>query len=266
MRRTSLALLLGAVLLIGAAPALARSDAKSPTLIRSQPADGEAPHQAPASVSMTFSEPLDASSKIEVRDECNRRVDGGSTRVNLNEMSVSIAKKPSGRYVASYSATGIGGVTGTTTGSISFTVHMGPSCDGSGGGHAGHGDGSGAGKKHGGHKGGGGHGSGSGTHSGSRHSSGTHSSPTHAAGSGHTMSSGEHGHGRHGKGKRAGKHGKHGRHGKNRHADDDGPATDIAAPGDLIPPADGNTLLLALGASILLGAGGGLLVRVGVRL
>lgn len=273
MRRTRLVLLFGAVLLAGMAPAAARQNS-APVLVDSSPSNGETVHEAPARVEMTFSEPLDESSTIEVRDECNRRVDAGDTTVDLNEMSVGIAKAPSGVYVASYSATGLGGVTGTTDGSISFTVHMGSSCDGSGGGHGGHGrdDGGGDGN-HDGH----GSGGGSGGHSGGDHSGGDHSGADHSGTSAHaagahssggtTHAAGGHNGAHDNKGKGKGKHGGHGKHGDQGDGDAaQPPVTDLAAPGDLVPAPDGSTLLVALGASILFGAGGGLLVRVGVRL
>lgn len=273
MRRTTLALLFGAALLVGTAPVAARQS-QAPILIESSPQDGETVHEPPARVELTFSEPLDDSSTIEVRDECNGRMDAGATTVQLNEMWVAIEGSSSGLWVVSYSATGLGGTTGTTNGSITFTVHMGSSCDGSGGGgHGGHGgnSGGGGGGGHGGHDGSGGGGHSGGGHSGGGHSGGEHVGGTtaHASGAhtGDQHAAGPGGHGEHGRGNGKGRHADHHEEeGPNDAGPNEIPTRDLAAPEDLVPAPDGTTLLVALGAAILVGAAGGLLMRVGIRL
>jgi methionine-rich copper-binding protein CopC len=100
--------------------------------VDSEPPDGAEVHEAPDEVSITFSEPLDASSEIKIFDECDRRLDDGNTQIDLNPttMRVGIALQPSGHYEVKYEATGVGGVTGTTTGAFHFVVHAGQGCDG----------------------------------------------------------------------------------------------------------------------------------------
>jgi hypothetical protein len=60
----------------------------------------------------------------------------------------------------------------------------------------------------------------------------------------------------HGKGR-----GKNGDHDDHQAGEVDGRT--IAAPGDGLPPVNGESVLLALGACLLIGASGGLLVRMG---
>lgn len=124
-------------------PASAQEEGdQAPEKTGSEPEDGAFLHEPPDEVKVTFSEPLDPSSTLAVFDECGLRIDGRDKTVTLNELRVSIAKQPAGVYVARYTATGIGEVTGTTEGQISFEVHFGPNCAGGeeeGGGHGGHG-------------------------------------------------------------------------------------------------------------------------------
>ncbi len=100
----------------------------APSYVSSEPEDGEELHKAPGRVTITFSEPLDTSSTMTVEDHCGRAVDDGNVDVDINEMSVGIAKKPSGHYEVTYAAVGFGGVTGTENGRFHFMVHAGPSC------------------------------------------------------------------------------------------------------------------------------------------
>ena len=150
-RRVLAAMAVGFLLaLIGGGVALA-----APTYLSSQPADGERVHKPPKRVTITFSEPLDASSTMTVRDHCGRTLDNGNVQVEVNEMSVGIAKKPGGHYIVTYTAVGLAGVTGSAKGNFGFKVHAGKSCSGlqhqhqpkttgTGNGHgAGHGNGSG---------------------------------------------------------------------------------------------------------------------------
>jgi methionine-rich copper-binding protein CopC len=120
----ALALLVGAF----AAPAGASS---APEYVSSEPENGEQLHKAPDRVEITFSEPLDPSSSgMRVLDECGGVVDDGDVDITVNEMSVGIADKPAGTYTVRYSATGPAGLTGSTKGTFSFAVHLGPACAG----------------------------------------------------------------------------------------------------------------------------------------
>jgi methionine-rich copper-binding protein CopC len=131
--------------LFGGAEAMA-----APTYLSSEPADGAKLHKPPKQVSITFSEPLDASSTMTVRDHCGRTLDTGKVQVELNEMRVGIAVTPSGHYMVTYTAVGIAGLTGSTKGNFSFEVHAGKSCSGADhGNHAGNNAGNGPGNGHG---------------------------------------------------------------------------------------------------------------------
>src|SRR5687767_1723726 len=138
MRKIGLSALLMVLLAAPVLPAAAQGIA--PEYVESEPSDGATMHQAPSEVIVRFSEPLDESSTMEVRDECGSKIDDGNVVVSLQEMSVGIAEEPSGPYKVNYYAKGIRGLTGQTTGSFTFTVHAGAACDGGGdGGHGGHG-------------------------------------------------------------------------------------------------------------------------------
>jgi copper resistance protein C len=116
----------------------------APTYLSSEPADGAKLHKPPKEVSITFSEPLDASSTMTVRDHCGRTLDNGKVQVQLNEMRVGIAITPSGHYMVTYTAVGLAGLTGSTKDNFSFQVHAGESCDGADhGNHSGNGNGNG---------------------------------------------------------------------------------------------------------------------------
>jgi methionine-rich copper-binding protein CopC len=170
---------------IAAVPALALAQA-APQYMSSEPEDGAELHKAPDQVTVTFNEPLDSSSQLVVENHCGDRLDDKKVEVSLNEMTVGIAKKPGGHYIVVYSAVGVGGVTGTNTGSFSFEVHAGEECTGGahhhggevGQGHEGHEGGAG----HEGHSGEEGHGAHQQGHAG--HSAGEHEghSPTEHAG------------------------------------------------------------------------------------
>ena len=283
MRRSTIVCAIAAGIL-ALAPFSAAVAAAAPQYTSSDPANGAELHEAPAAVSVSFSEPLDAESELRVF-ACGKRVDDGGSTVTLNELEVSLASGPTGLYEARWVAKGFGGVTGTSAGLIEFTVGHGEvSCGdhGSHGGHDGKGKGGHDGKGHGGegngHEGkghsgsghsGSGHSEGSG-HSGSGHSgSGTsHSSGSHSSGSSHSASDGhsDGGHGSggdHGKGK-----GKSKGHGAN-HGNSETPADDevagnpnFAADGPLpIPTPEAGAVVLALLACIGLGITGGWLAR-----
>jgi methionine-rich copper-binding protein CopC len=102
----------------------------APMLLAANPENGTKLSKPPAEISFTFSEPLDgAYSRIEVYDECNRRVDVGDITVNVNEMSTTLAKKPSGKYKVYYFANAIPkGATGETDGITTFTAKKGRPC------------------------------------------------------------------------------------------------------------------------------------------
>ena len=130
--------------LVIAAPAYA-----APQYEDSEPGDGSSVQTAPASVSVTFNEPLDDSSTLTIENECGARVDGGATFVELNEMRMDLTEGHySGTYTIGYKAVGVGGVTGTNEGSISFDVAEGHSCDDGGNNNHNHGNGNKNGNNH----------------------------------------------------------------------------------------------------------------------
>jgi methionine-rich copper-binding protein CopC len=245
--------LLLAVAVVAAPAAAARRVA--PEYVSSEPADGATLHESPEEVVVRFSEPLDGSSTLEVRDACGNRIDSRAVRISLNEMRIGIAKKRAGVHKVSYEAVGLAGLTGTTEGSFSYTVHSGPSCGGDGGpgGHGDHFGGDGDGNGH-----GDGHGSGSSQHGSSGHTSGS----GHAAGGGHPRGDHDRKRGHGGKKGHGGKHGhREGRHGD--HGSRGGEETDrdiVAAPPGL-PAPDGAAVLVALTAAGFLGALGGFVLR-----
>ena len=239
----------------------------APAVVDSSPADGATEHRAPDSVSITFDMPLDPdASLIKVVDECGRQIDAENTTVQLNEMSVDIAKKPSGLYKAFYHAAAPAGATGTSNGSISFTVHAGPACGPEAKTHQ-HGGGSDTDNDDGGHDG---HKGGSGSHdphagNGDSTSHSTHaSSPTshtdHPSPTGHTTHLAGGDHTTHGKA-----HQRNGGHGNNGNGDGNvtagrGPGP-RAAGGDELALSDGQAILVSLGVCLLLGVAGGWMIR-----
>ena len=228
MRRVSLALIFGAALVWGAAPAVAagasggpQSGAMAPQYMSSDPENGSASHEPPESVSISFSEPLGEGSSLRIYDPCANRIDDKQLVMSANEMSIGLAKTPSGIYEAQYVASGLVSATGESRGTITFTVHGGKACGpgegqgqqgpAGGGEHSGHEGGggqSGGGQSGGGQSGGNegaGHGGGAGSHgsgggstssSGSNHSSGQHSagSSTDAGGAHSSSNSSSAGH------------------------------------------------------------------------
>ena len=241
---------------VAAPPAFA-----APSVTSSDPADGAEEHEAPETVTITFDQPLDPETAlIKVVDGCGRQIDAENTTVQLNEMSVDLAKKPSGLYKAFYYAEAPAGVTGSASGSISFTVHFGPACGpdaekhnhgGSEGNHEGHeGEGHESGTDHEGHDGGSGHS----THSTSTHTthnSTGHSTHTTASGSGHSdhqQATGNH-------------HHKNKGNGPNINAAGGKDPAPRAAGNDPIGLSDGQAVLVSLAACLLLGVGGGWMIR-----
>jgi methionine-rich copper-binding protein CopC len=182
------------VLALATIPASVALAQVAPQYMDSEPADGAEMHKAPDTVTVTFSEPLDESSKMIVKDHCGNRLDDGRVTVSLNELSVGIKDKPAGHYMVTYAAVGLGGITGTTQGTFSFKVHAGTGCDG-GAGHDHHGgtgmdhsdhDDHTGGSDHSGHSGGAGHQAGSGHEHTTDHSGGAHTDHGTAPGSDHS--------------------------------------------------------------------------------
>jgi methionine-rich copper-binding protein CopC len=102
----------------------------SPVLLSADPAAGAKLDRAPATVTLSFSEPIDEHySRLEVYDSCGRHIDVGHATANLNELSTEIEMKPAGRYTVFYVANATPkGATGDTTGTFDFTVKKGPRC------------------------------------------------------------------------------------------------------------------------------------------
>ena len=255
MRREVLVLLAVAITALGGHSARASSFA--PTYLSSEPGSDEELHQTPPKVSVSFSEPLDRSSQLQVVDECGAPVSSGNTAVFGNEMSTDIVRTPSGRYTVVYEATGVGGVSGTTNGSLGFVVHAGTPCDGSagghhGGGHNGAGGGNGDGGGHGGHQGGGDH---------SGHAFFGDEGTAHSS---HDGAMSDHA-GRH----EARTHDPHEGNGKKHDAraepSKDSPGTSNASAGDTqgggLLPAGRDAAMLGLALTIALGLAGGWLLR-----
>ena len=256
-----------AVVMVGwmAAPALA-----APTVVSTDPEEGETMHQPPGDVTVEFSEPLQESSGLTVKDSCGKKVSEGDGRIVgpvMNELNVVVGPAPHrGTYTVEYVATG---VTGTATGSFTFVVHGGVDCDGSGGGghggHGGGGDGDGGGSgSGGGHDGHGGSGDGDHDGSGGDHDGsggGTHSTSDDHSGmdmSGH----GEHQDMAHKNDQKGSKGNRHANHGGNEQDENNPP---LAGPPSNAIATDiptGSTVVVALGLAVLMGLVGGWVLRV----
>lgn len=245
----------------------------APTYVSSQPEDGEEVHEVPEKVEVTFSEPLDESSELSVKDSCGRKVDDGDVAIDGNTMSVGISLKPSGHYQVSYSATGVAGVTGSTEGGFHFMVHFGEPCNrDTKRRHGQHGDNDDRDDNDGNatHNNHGDDGSSSdeepGDHMPSGHSS-SGGTPTHSSMSGRDASAGAAGakHTRMQRGRHEMK-----RNDSNKQTRHGRPKTTVASPdgrtlasGSDRPVApDGRAVLLALGFSLALGAVGGWFLRI----
>ena len=267
MRKIGLSAILMILLVAPVVPVAAQGLA--PEYVESEPADGATMHQAPAEVIVRFSEPLDESSTMEIRDECGGRVDDGNVVVNLQEMSVGVAEEPSGTYKVNYYAKGIRGLTGQTAGSFTFQVHAGTACDGGDGGHGGHGNGGNGGNNNGGHSGHGGDGSGNmGGHNG--HDGGDdgtdHSTMDHTTTSDHTTDHSTMDHSDDGKMDHSAHAKKKGKHAGHKEAKT--PKT----PKETLPPqagpddslggnVAGSAVMLSLGLSLVFGVAGGWYLR-----
>lgn len=268
-----------AIALVGwmAAPALA-----APTVLSMNPEAGAEMHEPPGDVTIEFSEPLQASSGMTVHDECGATVSDGDARVvgtAMNQLNVVIGDAPhAGTYTVKYVATG---VTGTTTDSYEFIVHGGTNCDGTGGGHGGHGGMNMGG--HNGHGNSGGHGTGghSGGHGNGGHSGGHGGHEGMGPGMDHGSGHGGHAGSDHSNMDMSGNHMDHGdmshkdmkKMKKMNHEDmenmDHGDSEDngagLQAAGENLVPTDiptGSTVAIALGLAIFMGLLGGWVLRV----
>ncbi|HYP22003.1 MAG TPA: copper resistance protein CopC [Actinomycetota bacterium] len=263
LRYLLVALAVGA-LSAGSLPSAAAQAA--PSYQSSDPAKDEMMDHPPTSVTVTFDQPLDQSSWMNVLDECGKEIDAGAATVDLNEMTVDIGKSPSGTYEVVYKAVGVAGVTGESASSFEFMVHHGKPCgakkkdhhhdpdkkkpdhhdhgdDDDGPGHDDHEDmdmGSG---------------SGSSDHSDHPGMSGSSGSSGHSDHS--TASTGHEG---------AGHGGRHGNHDPGKPGGQATGATDppVLATGDGAVPigADGQAVLVGLGLALAEGVLGGWLLRV----
>ncbi|HYO60721.1 MAG TPA: copper resistance protein CopC [Actinomycetota bacterium] len=107
------------------APAAAQSP---PGYQSSEPGKGAMMDHPPSEVTVTFDQPLDQSSWMNVLDECGNEIDSGAATISLNEMTVDIGKTPSGMYEVVYKAVGLAGATGSSTSTFEFMVHHGKAC------------------------------------------------------------------------------------------------------------------------------------------
>lgn len=239
----------------------------APTYQSSSPEDGAMMDEPPSEVTVTFSEPLDASSEMSVFDECGTEIDAGPATVNLTEMQVGIGETPAGTYKVVYTAVGLAGVTGETKGSFDFMVHHGQPCKKGAkkhhGNHGNHGKGNKKKSEH--DHDGDGHDDHDDMSSGPGHSGGDHSSgsTSHSAG-GHMSSGSEHGSGHDSPG-----HGNHhadaksGGNGAGDVTTDAVPNPPVAAGpgGGIAGTADAQAMLIGLGLALLVGVLGGWLLR-----
>ena len=130
----------------------------APSYQSSEPAKDAMLDHPPAEVKVTFDQPLDQSSWMNVLDECGKEIDAGPATVDLNELTVDIGDTPSGMYKVVYKAVGLAGATGSSASSFEFMVHHGEPCAGGsshhhGGGKMNHHGGHGGHDMHGGHDG-----------------------------------------------------------------------------------------------------------------
>ncbi len=250
-----------------AVPAMASQPAP-PQYESSEPSDGATVHEPPDRVEATFDQPLDESSQLEVRDECDRRIESENTEVEGNSMSVALTEKPSGDYHVEYVAVGLGSVTGTSTGHFTFTAHGGEACDGEKKKHKHHNNKGNKGKN--GHKG---HEKNKKEHEHQRGGHGEeHDDDEHAA-TGHTGGTDHDTHSSSGSGSTHSQHqgsgnGKHGEHhaasgnGGNAVATGDVPGiTSNDTSQKLLSRADSGTLMLSLALCLVLGVLGGAVLR-----
>jgi methionine-rich copper-binding protein CopC len=121
--------LLSATLLL-ALTASAWAGPTSPALLVSDPEAGAVLTTAPSTVTLTFSQPLDAHySRVEVY-VCGKRVSATTPTVTASQISVPVTKSFKGKYKVFYFANGTPkGATGETTGTLTFKVAKGKTCN-----------------------------------------------------------------------------------------------------------------------------------------
>lgn len=125
-----LAALATGALVAGPIPGAVAALQAPPSYQSSEPSKGEMMDEPPSEVRVTFDQPLDESSWMNVLDECGNEIDAGPATVDLNEMTVGIGKTPSGMYEVVYKAVGLAGATGSSGSSFEFMVHNGRPCGG----------------------------------------------------------------------------------------------------------------------------------------
>lgn len=252
LRYVLAALLLGAW---AAGPLPSAAAQTAPAYQSSDPSKGEMMDHPPAEVTVTFDQPLDQSSWMNVLDECGNEVDAGPATVDLNELRVEIGDRtPSGMYYVVYKAVGLAGATGSSGSKFDFMVHHGEPCKGSKKPPHRHGDKK---KDHDDHD----------DDHGDRRDHDDHGDSGGAAHTGHTgmTGMGTSGHGGHMPGTPGDTSG-HGDHGGDHHGGgprDAGTEPPPLATGDGNVPvgADGEAVLIALGLALAVGALGGWLLR-----
>ncbi|HVF53649.1 MAG TPA: copper resistance protein CopC [Actinomycetota bacterium] len=122
----------------GHAAAAPASPTAAPERTGSDPAPDSHVAAPPTEVSITFSEPVDPSSGMQVVNECGERIDDRAVTVELMTMRVGISDGPSGHYVVEYLARSLNGLTGDSRGKFHFIVDSGTPCAGGHGDHGGH--------------------------------------------------------------------------------------------------------------------------------
>lgn len=128
LRYVLVALAIGA---LAAGPLPSAAAQTAPTYQSSDPAKDEMLDHPPSQVTVTFDQPLDQSSWMNVLDACGKEIDAGPPTVDLNELTVEIGDKtPSGNWKVVYKAVGIAGATGSSGSSFEFMVHHGSPCKG----------------------------------------------------------------------------------------------------------------------------------------
>ena len=121
---------LSAVAILGGLSPAGAAGPEAPMLLAQDPAPGAKLAKAPARVSFTFNQPIDAShSRIEINDACGNIISSGVLEVNVTEMATTLTRKPRGTYTIFYAAQSIPkGATGETTSTFEITVKKGKPC------------------------------------------------------------------------------------------------------------------------------------------
>lgn len=126
LRYVLVALAIGAM---AAGPLPSAAAQTAPTYQSSDPSKDEMLDHPPSQVTVTFDQPLDQSSWMNVFDECGKEIDAGAATVDLNELTVQIGDRtPSGTWEVVYKASGVAGATGSSGSTFEFMVHHGSPC------------------------------------------------------------------------------------------------------------------------------------------